>query len=389
MKKSIRRIEALLLAGVMVLSVPCTNVIWGAPSRVDEIQGQVDEAQQNVQSLEAQMADVLSQIYDTEAKMVELGEEILKAEADLEEAKALSQEQNEKMKLRIKTMYENGDSTMIEKIFSSGSLTELLKQAENVQAIHEYDRAELQKYIDNQKKIKILKTSLEADMKTQQGYKKEYEAQKEKLATTLSDEKAKVADLSEQLAQAQKEAQEEARRRAEAREAEKKRREEERKKREEEQRKKQEEQQNKADTDTKSDEDTPTADEPTQPVQVAKGDTKVAQKIINAAYSYIGTPYVWGGTSYRGIDCSGLTMMCHQAAGISIPRVSYSQAASGQNVGSLADALPGDVICYPGHVAVYIGNNQVIHAPTEGQNVKVASVYMSASQPITAIRRYW
>ena len=75
--------------------------------------------------------------------------------------------------------------------------------------------------------------------------------------------------------------------------------------------------------------------------------------------------------------------------GIRIPRVSGDQAASGKWIDGLENALPGDVICYPGHVAIYIGNYRVIHAPTFNQTVKEASVYMSASQPITAIRRYW
>lgn len=128
------------------------------------------------------------------------------------------------------------------------------------------------------------------------------------------------------------------------------------------------------------------------PVQTPSQDTSnssVGEAIVAAARSYIGVPYKWGGTSYSGIDCSGLTQAAYAAAGISIPRTSSSQAAAGKTIGSLSEALPGDIICYPGHVAIYIGNGQVIHAPTKGQNVKVAGVSMGAGQPMTKIVRYW
>ena len=117
------------------------------------------------------------------------------------------------------------------------------------------------------------------------------------------------------------------------------------------------------------------------------GSTQQAQKIIDAAHTQLGVPYVWGGTKpYKGLDCSGLTQYCHKQAGIKIPRTSGEQAAGGKNVGSLSNAQPGDIICYPGHVAIYIGDNTVIHAPEPGKVVCKAPATM---MKITTIRRYW
>lgn len=102
--------------------------------------------------------------------------------------------------------------------------------------------------------------------------------------------------------------------------------------------------------------------------------TDVQQKIVNAAYSQLGVNYVWGGTTPNvGLDCSGLTQYCYAQAGISIPRTSQEQSAKGKVV---TNPEPGD-ICVSnneGHVAIYIGNGQMIEAPDVGQQVKVSAV---------------
>ena len=112
----------------------------------------------------------------------------------------------------------------------------------------------------------------------------------------------------------------------------------------------------------------------------------VAQKAIDYAYSQLGVPYVWGGTtSFSGLDCSGLTQNAYAAAGVSIPRVTYDQINSGTHI-SVSDIKPGDLVFYNNtqHVALYIGDGQVIHAPTPGQVVTIDSLTM---MPVQAVVR--
>jgi cell wall-associated NlpC family hydrolase len=104
--------------------------------------------------------------------------------------------------------------------------------------------------------------------------------------------------------------------------------------------------------------------------------TAAAQRIVDAALAQRGTSYAWGGSSPRGFDCSGLVQFAARAAGITVPRTSRVQATVGRPV-SRADLRPGDLVFFytpVAHVGIYIGDGKMVHAPTAGDVVRVASV---------------
>lgn len=109
-------------------------------------------------------------------------------------------------------------------------------------------------------------------------------------------------------------------------------------------------------------------------------------RIANYALQFVGNPYVWGGTSLtNGADCSGFVMSVYKHFGIHLPRTSSEQGKCGTNIGtSTSKARPGDLVHYPGHIGIYIGNGKIVHASTAKTGIKVSK---ATYRSISSIRR--
>ena len=107
--------------------------------------------------------------------------------------------------------------------------------------------------------------------------------------------------------------------------------------------------------------------------------------VAEYALQFVGNPYVWGGTSLtKGADCSGFVMSVYANFGVSLPHSSAADRTQGYAVDGLENAQPGDLICYSGHVALYIGNGQIVHASNKKTGIIVSNVDY---RKILAIRR--
>lgn len=382
MKKFLRIFGTSLLVSALTVTT-----VWAAPTsqeledKKNALEGQRDAAQSQVSSLQGELSSVLEEIDKLEVALIAKGEEIQQATEDLETAQKQEEEQYEAMKLRIKFMYEQGGSSFIETLCTATDFTDLINKAEYVEGVSTYDRNMLNEYVAIKEEVISLKAELEADAAEMETMQAEYETQKESLNGEISTKQAQISDFDSQIqaaaeAAAAARAEEAAAAAAAAAAAEA-------------------EQGNAGSGSSNSGSNSGSGSGNTGSGNTGSGnsnsgnstgggtgDSSKAQTIVNAAYSQLGVKYVWGGTTPGvGLDCSGLTQYAHRQAGISIPRTSGPQGGGGKAVSS---PQAGDIVCYAGHVGIYIGGGQMIHAPHTGAVVRVQAVYGSPWY-----RRYW
>ena len=351
--------------------------------QINDLSGEKEDVEAQISGLTSQIAEIMASVSLLEDEIADTEEQIKQAQKDYDAAKEKEDAQYRAMKKRIQYLYEKGETSYIELLMAAKSWSDMLNKAEYVQEIYTYDRNMLDDYAATVKQVAELKESLEEQKSELEAAEYELEQEKASLQESLDEQKAIAADYEVQLAKAKQEAAAyKARIKQQNAEIQKLASAEQAKKAEEEAKRKAAEQKNNSSSQNSSGTAPPSAGgSKTVPPKMGSG---TGSDIAQYACQFVGNPYVPGGTSLtNGADCSGFTQSVYRVYGYSLPRNSSSQRSAGREV-SYEEAQPGDLICYAGHVAIYLGNGRIVHA----SSVKTGIKYGYATyKPILSVRR--
>ena len=419
-------------------------------SKEDEIEA-IEEKQRTlrgeIDDLDAELVNVMVELSTLEEELSVKQDELDETKANLKQAKKDEQEQYEAMKLRIRFMYEKGNTAMLTSILESKSIADLLNRVEYVNEVYDYDRELLEEYENTKKQVASLTKQQKEVIQALKAKQQEYQVAQADFESTIAQKKGEVGDFDVKLAAARELAAEyqdtiNAQNTIIAQENE--RIERERLERERLERERQERERAAAEAaaaaavavrassqgggsgssdngsgssdhgggsgdggqqSASSDTGGGSGDSGQQPEggDSGSGSGDEGQQsgggipdpgystgisgsdVVNYALGFVGNPYVWGGKDPNtGADCSGFTSYVYAHFGINIPSYSYAQRSVGREV-SYADAQPGDLICYSGHVAIYMGNGQIVHA--KGTAYGICAYDNATYRSIITVRR--
>ena len=343
------------------------NALNNLTDKIDDMESAQELLEEEIADLNAEMINLMTSIGLLEDNIAQKEIDISAAEVEYQNALAMEQTQYAEMLVRIKFMYEQGNSNFITMLFGSNSFSEMLNKADYIEQLYNYDRKQLEIYQETTVKVDEMKKELEIEKAELLTEKAALSEQEKELDTILAKKKAEVKNYEAMVKEAQKEA---------------KKFKDKIKQEQKELEKLQSQQVQGGNTAANNGSYTVTAFD-TSIIDSASG-SELGKNIAKYGCQFIGNPYVYGGTSLtQGADCSGFTYRIYADFGYAIPRTSTAQRSCGTGV-ALETAEPGDLVCYDGHVGLYVGGGYIVHASTEKTGIKISK---ATYRKILAVRR--
>lgn len=399
MKRNLEKLTSFIL--ILALTLPAVQyaadrAITAQATSIDKVKdnintlnNEINKLNQNIETweeqqeiLEEEMEDLNAEIINTMTSIGMKEDEIAEKETQIEDkqsdiddtseeyedAKAKEEQQYEDMVVRLRKMYEKGDESGLELLLSGTGLGEMLSRMDFVESVYEYDRKALEGYEETKNQVLELWNQLEAEKQELETAKENLETDRENLETQkveldgLLDRKKQQSDNYD--AEIKKAKQEASVAKAKLQQE-------------------QQELQKLQNSGGSSAANGTYITDYNSVIDKADG-SELGKQIAKYACQFIGNPYVPGGTSLtNGADCSGFTYRVYSDFNYRLPRTSTEQRSAGKGV-SYSEAQPGDLICYSGHVALYIGGGMIVHASTQKTGIKVGN---AEYREILAVRR--
>lgn len=404
MKIKIKKIiSCFVITGVVLTAVKIGNdqALTVEATSIGEVQNQINKDKERLNNIndtisglsdeqdliEEKIADLNAEIINIMTSIGLLEDEIIVKEADIEDkehdiakaqeeyeaAQEREEEQYHAMVRRIQFMYENSNSSILTLFMESEDFSDILNKADYIESVYKYDKQMLDEYEATKNQVHDLWDRLEQDKEQLKQDKAQLEQDRQNMQIQKEEQDRLLAEKKKESANYDAEIQKYKQEAATAKK---------RIQQEEKQLKKLQEQQKKPVSNaangnyTVSNFDVSVIDN--------AGGSDLGKKVAKYACQYIGYPYVAGGTSLtNGADCSGFTYRVYKDFGYNLPRTSYEQRNAGSGV-SYDSAQPGDLICYEGHVAIYVGGGKIVHASTERTGIKISNANYRS---ILAVRR--